>query len=120
MGRTFPNLDAVRVTQAGYYFNEKLMKLARLQVGEKLPNGVGPWEFLAADHVMSSSQVVDRLRKERPALEFDRLTYTVRSPLDRRLPLGDPPRLVWSRLAAVAVGFLALGLFLSRLRDRYA
>lgn len=118
MGRTFPNLDAVRVTQAGYYFNEKLMKLARLSVGEKLPNGVGPWEFIAVDHSMSSSQVVDRLRKDRPGLDFDRLTYTVRSPLDRRLPLGEPPQVRFAKMAAIAVGFLAAGLFMARLRTR--
>jgi hypothetical protein len=118
MGRTFPNLDAVRVTQAGYYFNEKLMKLARLSRGEKLPNHVGPWEYLAPEHALSSSQVVDRLRRERPHLDWRRLTYTVRSPLDRRLPLGVPPQAEHLRFAVVAGLALAAGMVLGRMLPR--
>lgn len=118
MGRTFPNLDASRITQAGYYFNEHLMKLARLSVGEKLPNHVGPWEFLAPEHAMSSSQVVDRLRRDRPHLDFSRLTYTVRSPLDRRLPLGTPPRIELARFALIGLACVALGIAVGRLRMR--
>jgi len=118
MGRTFPNLDATRITQGGYYFNEHLMKLARLSVGEKLPNHVGPWEFLAPDHAMSSSEVVDRLRRERPRLDFSRLTYTVRSPLDRRLPLGTPPRVEAARFLALGLACVALGVLIAQVRHR--
>ena len=39
----------------GYYFNARLCKLARLQEGEKLPNRVGAWEFIADEHEMTSS-----------------------------------------------------------------
>ena len=114
MGRTFPNLDAERVTQAGYYYNHKLVKLARLSVGEKLPNHVGPWEFVAPEHAMSSSQVVERLRRTYPELDLSRLTYTVRSPLDRRFALGEPPRVRMMKFAAVGVLCLAVGVMVAR------
>jgi len=118
MGRTFPNLDAVRVTVAGYYFNAKLMKLARLSVGEKLPHHVGPWEFVAPERTMSSSEVVAALRRERPRLDFRRLTYTVRSPLECRFPIGPSPRIQFARFAAVALGALAIGAWAGSLRRR--
>ena len=118
MGRTFPNLDAVRVTVAGYYFNPRLMKLARLSVGEKLPYHVGPWEFVAQEHSLSSSEVVAALRRERPELDFRRLTYTVRSPLERRFPIGPSPRIQLLRYALVALGALALGAWAGSLRRR--
>ena len=89
MGKTFPNLEAVRIDRAGYYFNERLCKLARLQVGQKLPSKVGPWEFIAGEHEMTSSQVVRKLLDHKPGIDPQQLTYTVRSPLDRRRPLGE-------------------------------
>jgi hypothetical protein len=119
MGRTFPNVDAVRVTRAGYYFNPKLMKLARLSVGEKLPHHVGPWEFVAAEHELSSSEVVAALRHERPDLDFRKLTYTVRSPLERRFPIGPSPQLLLARYALVALVALAVGAVVGSLRRRH-
>ena len=90
MGKTFANLTADRVERAGYYFNDELCKLARLHPGDKLPTKVGPWEFIAEEHEMSSSQVVRKLLDMKPGIDPQQLTYTVKSPLDRRLPLGEP------------------------------
>jgi hypothetical protein len=114
MGRTFANISATRVDRAGYYFNERLCKLARLQEGEKLPNRVGPWEYLAGNHELSSSQVVQKLLQQRPGLDINDLTYTVRSPLNRRFLLGEPPRTRRLKAFALATGMLALGFWLGR------
>ena len=72
----------------------------------------------APEHALSSSQVVDRLRRERPHLDWRRLTYTVRSPLDRRLPLGVPPQAEHLRFAVVAGLALAAGMVLGRMLPR--
>lgn len=111
MGRTWPNLDADPVERPGYYWNERLRKLARLQLGEKLPRQVGPWEFVAAEHEATSSQVARRLFDRYPGMTLDEFTYTTTTPLDRRLPIGDHPRgagKVGARAALLALGALAL------------
>ncbi len=89
MGRTWPNLKADKVDVAGYYWNERLSKLARLQVGEKLPRKPGRWEFIAHDHDGSSSEIVRRVFDRYPGMNINEFTFTVRSPLGRRLPIGD-------------------------------
>jgi hypothetical protein len=114
MGRSFPNLSAERVDKPGYYFNARLCKLARLQEGEKLPNKAGLWEFIAAEHEMTSSQVVRKLLDLKPGIDPQHLTYTVKSPLDRRLPLGEPPRSHWFRRLLFGAAILWLGFFIGR------
>lgn len=91
MGRTWPNVNAVTVQTPGYYWSERLRKLARLSVGEKLPRGVGGWEFIAHQHEASSSEVARRIFDRYPGLDINDFTYTTTSPLPRRLPMGDPP-----------------------------
>ena len=108
MGKTFPNLSAERVERAGYYFNNELCKLARLHTGDKLPTKVGPWEFIAEEHEMSSSQVVRKLLDMKPLIDPQQLTYTVKSPLDRRLPLGEPKRRVARALFLIALAGVCL------------
>ena len=103
MGRTWPNVDAETVVNPGYYWNERLKKLARLQAGEKLPNGVGPWEMVAHEGEASSSQVTRRLFDRYPGMNINEFTYTTTSPLPRRLPMGDPPTRV--RRALLYAGF---------------
>jgi len=117
MGRTFPNLKAERVERPGYYFNAKLVKLARLQEGEKLPLKVGPWEFIADDHEMTSSQVVRKLLDMKPGIDPQQLTYTVRSPLDRRFPIGEPPKKQWLRTIMIAGVMILIGVWVGQ---RYA
>ena len=114
MGKTFGNLAAKRVVEPGYYFNEKLCKLARLHVGQSLPTKVGAWLFLANESEMTSSQVVRKLMDLRPDIDIQHLTYTVRSPLDRRLPLGEGPRARWLKRLAIAGAFLAIGYVVAR------
>jgi hypothetical protein len=117
MGRTFPNLDAERVTQAGYYFSPRLLKLARLHVGAKLPVRGGPWEFVIGDGAMSSSEVVHRLRREYPDLNWKRFTYTVKSPLGRRIPLGVAPRQRILQALALSALCVTAGWLLGRIRS---
>lgn len=115
MGRTWPNLDAERVPMRGYYWNERLKKLARLQPGEKLPRNRG-WVFFAGEHEGSSSEIARRLFDAYPEMQVNDFTYTTRTPLDRRLPIGDHPgeRRRWTAfLAGMGAGAIALGLFLS-------
>ena len=82
MGRTWPNVDAMAVVQPGYYWSERLRKLARLQVGEKLPRHVGGWELIAKEGEATSSQVARRLFNRYPRMKGARLfTYTTTSPL---------------------------------------
>ncbi len=114
MGKTFPNLSAERVEKPGYYFNEKLCKLARLHEGDKLPNKVGAWELIADAHELSSSQVVRKLLDMKPGIDPQHLTYTVRSPLDRRLPLGEPTKSRWLRSLFFAAAFIGAGVWLGR------
>ena len=114
MGKTFPNLAAERVERPGYYFNERLCKLARLHQGQKLPAKVGAWLFIADEDELTSSQVVRKLMDLRPDIDLDHLTYTVRSPLDRRLPLGDPPRRRWLKRLAIAAALLAIGYLVAK------
>ena len=110
MGRTWPNVDAETVVEPGYYWNARLKKLARLQIGEKLPNGVGPWEMVAREGEKSSSEVARQLFDRYPTMNINEFTYTTTSPLPRRLPMGDPPRVPRAALiAAGAFGLLALG-----------
>ncbi len=109
MGRTWPNVDAETVRTPGYYWNERLKKLARLGPGEKLPHGVGPWELVSHEHEGSSSQVARRIFDRHPGLDINDFTYTTTSPLPRRLPMGDPPR----RRPLLAISlFLGVGAFL--------
>lgn len=114
MGRTFHNLAARRVEQPGYYFNEKLCKLARLHVGQKLPTKAGNWLYIAGESEMTSSQVVRKLMDMRPDVDIQHLTYTVRTPLDRRLPLGEPTRGRWLKRLAFAAAFLGIGYLAAR------
>src|SRR4051794_9901023 len=93
MGRTWPNMDAETVVEPGYYWNLHLRKLARLQIGEKLPYGVGPWEMVAGEGQLSSSQVARLLFDRYPKMNVNDFTYTTTSPLPRRLPMGDRPRI---------------------------
>lgn len=107
MGLTWPNLDATAVTTPGYYWNEKWKKLARLGVGEKLPRSVD-WEFIAHERDASSSQVARRIFDRYPQMTKNEFTYTTTTPLDRRLPIGDPPastRTVvgWALVASAAL-----------------
>lgn len=106
MGRTWPNIDAETVRTPGYYWNENLRKLARLQVGEKLPRHVGPWEFVAREHEGSSSEITRRLFDRYPGMDVNDFTYTTTSPLPRRLPMGDPPprRPAWRRAVFLVAG----------------
>lgn len=113
MAKTFPNLEAERIDRAGYYFNERLCKLARLHVGQKVPTKVGPWEFIAGEHEMTSSQVVRKLLDRKPGIDPQQLTYTVRSPLDRRLPLGEPKHGLLRRVL-VTLAIAGLGIWLGR------
>ncbi len=114
MGRTWPNLAADPVKEAGYYWNERLSKLARLQVGEKLPRKPGHWELVAHEGEGSSSQVAGRLFQRYPGMSLNELTFTVRSPLGRRIPLGDrrAARAIWFLAAGAAA--LALGMEIAR------
>lgn len=111
MGRTWPNVEADRVTEPGYYWSEQLRKLARLQIGEKLPRGVGPWEFVAKEGEGSSSQIARRLFDRYPGMQVNDFTYTTTSPLARRLPIGDRPIAMpsrwWLWVGAAAAVFLA-------------
>jgi hypothetical protein len=104
-------VEADRVNTPGYYWSERLRKLARLQVGEKLPRGVGPWEFVAGEGEGSSSQVARRLFDRYPGMNVNEFTYTTTSPLARRLPMGDRPAApswwAWASLGAAALAFLA-------------
>ena len=118
MGLTWQNLDGETVVEPGYYWNERLRKLARLQIGEKLPRRVGPWEMLAAEGEMSSSQVARMIFDRYPGLTVNEFTYTTTSPLNRRLPMGDPvPRSLVGGLVAFAVGLALGGLVFSRWRQ---
>ena len=114
MGKTFPNLTAERVERPGYYFNAKMCKLARLQEGEKLPTKVGMWEFIADEHEMTSSQVVRKLLDMKPGIDPQHLTYTVRSPLDRRLPLGEAPKSKWLKRMMIAGVMILAGVWLGQ------
>ena len=109
MGRTFPNFEGRRVDQAGYYFSLPLSKLARLGVGEKLPNRGGPWAFIAPEHAMTSSQAMQEVLRRFPEVERARLSYTVRTPLGTRFPLGETPRAHLAALITAAAGALLLG-----------
>lgn len=114
MGRTWPNLDAERVPMRGYYWNERLKKLARLQPGEKLPRNEG-WTFFAAEHEGTSSEIARRLFDAYPKMTVNEFTYTTRTPLDRRLPIGDHPQRIRPWTAFIAgLGVGALGLALAR------
>ena len=109
MGLTWPNIEGKRVTVPGYYWNEKLSKLARLQVGEKLPRRPGKWEFIAHETDASSSEIARRLFDRYPKLDINDFTFTTRSPLGRRLPLGERPSKVmqlFKILGLVGAGFL--------------
>ena len=117
MGRTFANLAADRVEKPGYYFNAKLCKLARLHEGDELPTRVGPWEFISDEHDLSSSQVVRRLLDMKPGIDPQHLTYTVHSPLDRRLPIGEPVKSHWFRRVVYGVALIGVGAWLGQ---RYA
>ena len=119
MGRTWPNVDGETVVEPGYYWNERLRKLARLQVGEKLPRKGGPWEMIAAEGEMSSSQVARLIFDRHPHLTVNEFTYTTTSPLNRRLPIGDHPRqgpAVLAVILAFAAGWGAAAM-LSRARS---
>jgi len=96
-------MDGETVVEPGYYWNVKLKKLARLGVGEKLPKKVGPWEMVAREGEMSSSEVARRLFDRYPEMSINEFTYTTTSPLPRRLPMGDRPML--SPRWALALGF---------------
>ena len=109
MGRTWPNVDAETVVEPGYYWNERLKKLARLSIGEKLPHGVGPWEMVARQGEMSSSQVARAIFDRYPHLNVNEFTYTTTSPLPRRLPMGDPLVRRRGLVFMGAVGVFALG-----------
>lgn len=104
MGLTWGNLDGETVVEPGYYWNARLRKLARLQIGEKLPRRVGPWEMLAAEGEMSSSQVARMIFDRYPGLTVNDFTYTTTSPLNRRLPMGDPPQTRLGRVIGLAIG----------------
>lgn len=104
MGRTWPNLDAERVPRPGYYWNERLRKLARLGAGEKLPRNEG-WVFYAAEGEGSSSQIARRLFDSYPGMTTNEFTYTTTTPLGRRLPIGDHPKRLHP-LPAFAAGFV--------------
>lgn len=117
MGRTWPNLDADRVETPGYYWNERMLKLARLQAGEKLPRHVGRWEFIAHDRELTSSQVARIIFDRHPDLDVNDFTFTTTSPLDRRLPMGDRAPSGARALGVLAATFLsglATGVWLSR------
>ncbi len=114
MGRTWPNVDATTVRTPGYYWNERLKKLARLSAGEKLPHGVGPWQLIAHEHEGSSSEVTRRIFDRHPGLAINDFTYTTTSPLPRRLPMGDPPRRRPLAAVSVLIGAGALLLALAR------
>lgn len=100
------------VAHAGYYFNEKLGKLARLRKGGRLPLDAGPWVFLAPEGVLSSTEVVHDLLESFPELDPRRLTYASRSPHDRR-ERPRPLRLVRTMLLGLAC--LGLGVAIGRL-----
>lgn len=109
MGLTWPNLDATPVTIPGYYWNEKWKKLARLGVGEKLPRVVD-WEFIAHETEASSSEVARRLFDRYPQMTKNEFTYTTTTPLDRRLPIGEPPRSTRAAVGwTVATGAVLIG-----------
>lgn len=115
MGRTWPNLDAERVPMPGYYWNERLKKLARLQPGEKLPRNDG-WIFFAAEHEGTSSEIARRLFDAYPDMTVNEFTYTTRTPLGRRLPIGDHPERVppWTAfVAGVGAGVLLFAILRS-------
>jgi hypothetical protein len=110
MGRTWPNMDGETIVEPGYYWNEKLKKLARLQIGEKVPRHVGPWEMVAGEGDESSSQIARRLFDRYPNMDINEFTYTTTSPLPRRLPMGDRPFVSPAVSLAVGLaGLLALG-----------
>jgi hypothetical protein len=112
MGLTWPNLDGETVVEPGYYWSERLRKLARLQVGEKLPRRVGPWEMVAPEGQLSSSQVARMIFDRYPGLKVNDFTYTTTSPLARRLPMGDPPLALsgLQRIGPLALAFVTGGL----------
>ena len=119
MGRHYPNLEADPVQQPGYYFSGKFNKLARLQLGEKLPRHMGPWEFVARDGEATSSQVLQRLKEAHPDLDAYRLTFTTTTPVDMQHMTAQRARrfLGYAVFALAAVG---LGLLFGRIQMRRA
>ncbi len=107
-------MDAETVVEPGYYWSERLRKLARLQIGEKLPRHVGPWEMVAPEGALSSSEVAREIFRRYPTLDINDFTYTTTSPLPRRLPMGDPPRARVTAGVALFLGGLLCGWFARR------
>ena len=114
MSKSFANLDAELIEKPGYYFNDRLCKLARLQAGQKVPDKLGCWEFIAGEHELSSSQVVRKLLDMKPGIDPQQLTYTVHSPLERRVPPRAPVRRRWARNLLGAAAILWIGLVIGR------
>ena len=119
MGLHYPNLDADPVKTAGYYYSKRHEKLARLQVGEKLPRHMAPWEFIARDDEGTSSEIVARLRELHPELDPYKLSYTTTTPVD----IGHLARRRMKKLGAyvlLGAAAAALGVLFAQVRLRRA
>lgn len=119
MGRHYPNLDADPVQQPGYYFSQKYSKLARLQLGEKLPRHMGPWEFVARDGENTSSQVLQKLKEAHPDLDAYRISFTTTTPVDMQYMTTQRLKR-YVGYAAFALAAVGIGLLFGRVQMRRA
>jgi hypothetical protein len=113
MGRHYPDIHADPVKQGGYYYSKRYNKLARLRPGDRLPRHMGPWEFVASEGEGTSSEILSRLRTLHPGLDPYRLTFTTSTPVDAS-HLAQRRNLRLFGYAALAVGALALGVWVAR------
>lgn len=113
MGRHYPDIPADPVKQPGYYYSRKAHKLARLDVGDKLPRHMGPWEYIAREDEGTSSEILQRLRQMYPSIDPYRLSFATSTPID----IGYMARRRMARIGGwvvAAAAALAFGLLVGR------
>ena len=82
--------------------------------GRAAPYGVIGDALIELGRYPEAFAAIQRMVDLRPDLDIAHLTYTVRTPLDRRLPLGEPPRRRWLKRLALAAACLAVGYLVAR------
>lgn len=73
--------EGTRVETAGYYYNKNVNTFADLDVGDKLPAGVGEWEFLGGKEI-TASQAIAELLSRHPDVDVDQMSSTTNTPVD--------------------------------------